>query len=53
MEERKTRWKMVERTRNKRREGKKVEVANRRMWIDGEEWRWVEGEKRWQVGGRE
>ena len=49
MEERRARWRMVKRAKKERRKGKKVEVSNRRMWIDGEEWRWVEEEKRWQT----
>ena len=53
LEERKARWRMVERARKGRREGKKVEVANRRMWIDGEEWSLVEGEKSKLEGGSE
>ena len=39
LEERRTRWRMVERARRERREGKRVVVENRRMWVDGVEWR--------------
>ena len=53
MEERKTRWRMVERARRERRAGKRVIVTNRRMWVDGKEWRWIEEEDKWRELGEE
>ena len=53
MEERKTRWRMVERARRERRAGKKIIVTNRRMWVDGREWRWMEEEEKWKEIGEE
>ena len=49
MEERRTRWRLVERARKERREGKKVVVTNRKLWIKGVEWRWMEKEERWKA----
>lgn len=49
MEERRTRWRIVEKARIERRKGRRVKVEdNRRLWIDGMEWYWDEEEERWR-----
>jgi len=40
MEERRVRWKLVERARAERARGKTVVTTNRRIWIDGKAWGW-------------
>ena len=39
MEKRMIKWKIVERARRERKEGKRVMVSNRRMWVEGKEWK--------------
>lgn len=48
LEERKVRWRMVERAREERMKRTRVVVANRRMWIEGQEWMWEEEEGGWR-----
>jgi len=50
LEERKVRWKMVERARTERARGRVVVVTNRRLWIDGKAWGWDLEKGRWQEG---
>lgn len=38
MEERKRRWRMVEMARRERAKGKKVEVSNRELRVEGRRW---------------
>jgi len=46
MEERRVRWKLVERTRTERARGRVVVTTNRKIWIDGKVWGWdLVGEK--------
>jgi len=46
MEERRVRWKLVERARTERARGRVVVTTNRKIWIDGKVWRWdLVGEK--------
>ncbi|EZA56784.1 hypothetical protein X777_03223 [Ooceraea biroi] len=40
MEERKIRWRLMERAKIERARGKEVKVENRRIMIEGEEWVW-------------
>ncbi|XP_036148468.1 histone-lysine N-methyltransferase, H3 lysine-79 specific-like [Monomorium pharaonis] len=47
MEERKIRWRMLDRANEERNKGKKVYVGNRSMWVDGVEWVWNKG-KEWE-----
>lgn len=49
MEERRVRWRMVERARIEREKGRNVMVTNRRMWVEGEEWRWDKESENWMV----
>lgn len=39
MEERR-RWKMMEAAKRERARGRKVEINNREMWVDGKRWVW-------------
>ena len=50
MEERKTRWRMLERANKERNKGKKVYVGNRSMWVDGIEWVWNKRKEKWEIG---
>lgn len=47
MEERKTRWRMVEKAREERAKGNWMFVDNRRIWVNGRAWRWDTGEEKW------
>lgn len=38
MEERKRRWRMVEMARRERAKGKKVEISNRKLRVEGRRW---------------
>jgi len=38
MEERRVRWKLVERAKTERARGRVVVTTNRRIWIDGKAW---------------
>lgn len=49
MEKRRVRWRMVERARIEREKGRNVMVTNRRMWVEGEEWRCDEESENWMV----
>lgn len=49
MEERRVRWRMVERARIEREKGRNVMVTNGRMWVEGEEWRCDEESENWMV----
>lgn len=40
MEERKRKWRMVEMARRERAKGKKVEVSNRELRVEGRRWTW-------------
>jgi len=40
MEEKRVRWKLVERTKTERVRGRVVVTTNRRIWIDGKAWGW-------------
>jgi len=40
MEDRRVRWKLVERARTEKARGKVVVTTNRRIWIDGRAWGW-------------
>lgn len=40
MEERRRRWKIVEAARRKRARGRRVELNNREMWVEGRRWVW-------------
>lgn len=42
MEERKRRWRMAEMARRERAKGKKVEVSNRELRVEGRRWTWNE-----------
>lgn len=48
LEKRRIRWKMVEKARKERREGEWVIVINRRIWVEGKKWRWVEKQEGWK-----
>ncbi|EFN60537.1 hypothetical protein EAG_08211 [Camponotus floridanus] len=50
MEERKVRWRLVEKARIEKARGNEVEVGNRKMWVNGEVWRWDAEEDRWTEG---
>ena len=39
---------MVERARKERRAEKRMVVTNRRMWVDGREWKWMKEEDKWK-----
>ncbi|EZA46531.1 hypothetical protein X777_00064 [Ooceraea biroi] len=45
MEERRIRWRLLERTKEERAKGKEVKVENRKMEIEGVEWVWDEKEQ--------
>jgi len=47
MEERKVRWKLVERARTERARGKVIVTINRRIWIDRRAWGWDLERDRW------
>lgn len=47
MEERRVRWKLVERTRKERAKGKTVVTTNRRIWVDGKAWEWDNERNGW------
>lgn len=42
MKKRRRRWMMVEKARRERKKGEWVRITNRRIWIEGVEWRWLE-----------
>src|SRR5436190_17787361 len=42
MEEKKARWRIVEKTRTERAKGKEVIMTNRRLWVDRKELKWDE-----------
>lgn len=42
MEERKRRWRKVEMAKRERAKGKKVEVSNRELRVEGRRWAWNE-----------
>jgi len=48
MEERSYRWKIREKARLERWKGRRVEISNRGIWIEGKEWYWNKEEKRWR-----
>lgn len=39
MKERRIRWKLIEKARVERRKRKRIEIDNRRIWIEEKEWR--------------
>ena len=47
MEERKLRWRLVEKAKEERSKGRSTLVDNRRLWVDGKEWKWDEEKKVW------
>ncbi|KMQ84208.1 hypothetical protein RF55_18199 [Lasius niger] len=47
-EERKMKWRIKERARLERNRGKRVEYNNRRLWVDGREWKWDEEVESWR-----
>lgn len=51
MEERKLRWRILEKAREERRKGRSAVVNNRQLWIDGKEWKWNEERKIWWERG--
>nr|XP_034192197.1 golgin subfamily A member 6-like protein 7 [Osmia lignaria] len=48
-EERRMKWRIKEKAREERRKGNWVEFNNRRIWIEGEEWKWNEREEKWEA----
>lgn len=40
MKKRRRRWKMVEAAKREKARGRKVEINNREMWVDGKKWVW-------------
>lgn len=48
LEERKARWRLVEKARMEKAKEKRVEVANRELWIEGKEWEWDENGQTWK-----
>ena len=48
-EERKIRWLIKERAREERGKGKKVEYTSRKLWVDGQEWKWEKKEGKWKI----
>lgn len=48
MEERRVRWRLVERARKERAKGKVVVTTNRRIWVDGKAWGWDNERNGWQ-----
>lgn len=40
MEERRVRWRLMERARTERAKGKMVVTTNRRVWVNGKAWGW-------------
>lgn len=51
MEERKRRWRMVETARRERAKGRRVEVSNRELRVEGK--RWVEERNSWEKAEEE
>ncbi|KMQ91715.1 hypothetical protein RF55_8377 [Lasius niger] len=47
-DERRLKWRIAEKARVERRRGRKVVNDNRRIWIEGKEWKWDEEEERWK-----
>lgn len=39
---------MIEKAREEKRKGREAVVENRRLWIDGKEWSWIEEKKYWR-----
>ena len=50
MEERRIRWRILEKARAERVKKKEVMVTNRKLMVEGREWRWDTEEERWVVG---
>lgn len=48
MEERRSRWRMVETARRERARKKRVEVNNREMQVKGRRWIWSEERRNWE-----
>nr|XP_034195026.1 cilia- and flagella-associated protein 251-like [Osmia lignaria] len=48
-EERRMKWRIKEKAREERRKGNWVEFNNRRIWIEGEEWKWNERAEKWEA----
>lgn len=48
MDERKVRWRLVEKARLERAKGNVVMTTNRRVWINGRAWGWDKKRNRWQ-----
>lgn len=46
-EERRRRWKMVKAARRERAKGRRVEISNREMWVDGRRWVWRREKGSW------
>ncbi|KMQ83364.1 hypothetical protein RF55_20235 [Lasius niger] len=51
-EERKMKWRIKEKAMERRR-GRRVEYDNRKIWIEGTEWKWDEELERWREGERD
>ncbi|KMQ82064.1 hypothetical protein RF55_24306 [Lasius niger] len=47
-EERRMKWRIKERVRVERNRVERVEYNNRRLWIDGREWKWDEEAESWR-----
>lgn len=48
IEERKRRWRMIEMARRERAKGKKVEVSNRELRVEGRRWTWNVERRSWE-----
>lgn len=48
MEERRSRWRMVEMARRERARKKRVEVNNRELQVKGRRWIWSEERRSWE-----
>lgn len=53
MEERRSRWRMVEMARRERGRKKRVEVNNRELQVKGRRWIWSEERRSWEEDGEE
>ena len=53
LEERKMRWRLLERARAERAKGRAVVVTSRKLMVEGREWRWDTEDERWVVVRRE
>lgn len=48
MEERRVRWRLVERARLERAKGNVVVTTNRKIWVNGKAWGWDNERNMWQ-----